>query len=165
MNKAVPQASPVERVQESFPKLNDASKLLNQESDKLNDSADGFNAALKKLGLGITSWVAFARDRDDNIGFSWSEEIGYTKLSGKWGLAIRTTSHDYSYPEPDIETWPFADAPRLLRIKAAPHIPDLLDKLIEDADKATKEISRHAQNIEALTATIVSMAEQPSKEQ
>src|SRR5580704_1252248 len=149
--KAVSEVTSIERVLETFPKLQIASKILNEESDKLNQSADGFNAALKKLGLGITSWYAFEEGKVENAAYSWSKEIGYTKISSKWGLAIRTISHDWSYPEPDVETWTFADASRLLRIKAAPHIPDLLEKLLDDATRVAKEVSKHAGHIDVLT--------------
>jgi hypothetical protein len=116
---------PAERVQNSFAKLKANSESLNQASDKLNASAANFNVVLKPLGLGITSWCEFDGGRDNDAGYSWSQEIGYAKISGKWGLAIRRTSRDCSDPEPEIEFWPFGDAPRGLRIKAAPHIPDL----------------------------------------
>jgi hypothetical protein len=160
---AVKKDTSVEGVPQSFRQLKVASTFLNQASDKLNDSASKFNAAIKKLGLGISSWVEFDGDRNPDNGVAWHEDVGYTKIGGKWGLAIRSVTIDSNDP-PDNEYWPFSEAPRGLRIKAAPRIPDLVDQLIQDAAKTTKEISRHTRNIDALTEAILNIAEEPAQE-
>lgn len=147
-----------ERLKKSLPKLQAAAAKLNEASDHLNNSADRFNTALRPMGLGISSWFKFAGEQNNEHGFYWSEEIGYTKLSGKWGLAIRSTSHDYAgESEADVDTWAFKDAPRSLRVKAAPYIPDLLEQLIEDAARTTKEVVEHSTYIESLTETILDL--------
>jgi hypothetical protein len=81
-------------------------------------------------------------------------------------LAIRSTSHDYTDgSEPDIDTWAFKDAPRALRVKAAPYIPDLLEQLIEDAARTTKEVVEHSTYIESLTETILDLPPAVQEEQ
>jgi hypothetical protein len=164
--KAAPTVAPVDRVKQSFPKLKNASELVNKASDKLNASAANINAILKNVGLGIPSWFEFDGGQDENGGgYSWSQQIGYAKVGGKWGLAIRSTSHDWSYPEPDEETWAFADAPRSLRVKAAPHIPDLLEKLIQDASDMAQEIEKQSEEIDNLAQTILALAPEKSEGQ
>jgi hypothetical protein len=156
VKKGAPQVNPVERVRQSFPKLKEAAALLSKESDKLNESANDFNLALKQVGIGISAWVDFASGSNEDAGVAWSQSLGYTKLGGKWGLAIKSSTHDFSQPDPENEYWVFAEAPRALRVKAAPFIPDLLDQLIQEVARTTKEVSDHTHNIEALTATIMS---------
>lgn len=162
--KVAPTVAPVDRVKQSFPKLTNASELVNKASDKLNNSVTNFNAILKNVGLGITSWYGFDGESDSNAGYSWSQEIGYTKIGSKWGLAIRSTSTDWSDPEQDVEIWAFADAPRSLRVKAAPNIPDLLDKLIQDAADMAQEIEKQSEEIDTLAQTILALAPEKSEE-
>jgi hypothetical protein len=146
-----------ERLKKSLPKLQAAAAKLNEASDHLNESAERFNTALRPMGLGISSWFQFSGDQDNDHGFFWSEEIGYTKLStGKWGLALRSTRGEFN-SEPDVDTWAFKDAPRSLRVKAAPYIPDLLEQLIEDVARTTKEVVEHSSYIESLTETILDL--------
>jgi hypothetical protein len=158
--KGVPQVNPVERVRHSFPKLKEAAALLSKESDRLNESANAFNAVLKKIGIGISAWVEFDGGSDDDAQVAWSMSLGYTKIGGKWGLAIRSSQQDFADPEPVVESWQFAEAPRGLRVAAAPSIPDLVDQLIKEVARTAKEVSQHSQNIEALTTTIMAEAEE-----
>jgi len=164
MTKVAPTVAPVDRVKQSFPKLRNASVLVNKASDKLNSSAANINAILKNIGLGIPSWFQFDGGEDPEAAYSWGQEIGYAKVGGKWGLAIRSTSHDWSNPGPEVETWTFADAPRSLRVKAAPHIPDLLEKLTQDASNMAQEIEKQSEEIDALAQTILALAPEKPEE-
>jgi hypothetical protein len=161
IKKGAPQVNPVERVRQTFPKLQEAAALLSKESDKLNESANRFNAVLKKLGIGVSAWVEIDSDINDDAGVAWTLSLGYTKRGGKWGLVSKESTQDFSLPDSDDETWVFADAPRGFRVKAASVIPDLLEQLIKEAERTTKEVSEHTRNIEALTTTILAEAEEP----
>lgn len=70
------------------------------------------------------------------------EELGYAKINGKWGIALRVRSGDGQHPEYEesVETWLFNEAARPLRLKAIKKIPELLNKLNEEAAKVTKEL-------------------------
>src|SRR5271167_532545 len=77
------------------PSLDQLSKTaisLNKASDGLNQAINQLNEALKKLNLGISSWVSFYVYEEGP--FSDVHEIGYGKVNGKWGVAIKKTFED-----------------------------------------------------------------------
>lgn len=94
---------------------------LNASSDALKAVLADVESALKDVSLGVEAWATFAWEggRQD---FQYA--IGYAKPFGKWGLALRTTDMD---SESDVVM--LNDAPRVLRIEAAGHIPELLTAL------------------------------------
>jgi hypothetical protein len=56
-------------------------------------------------------------------------------------VSLRKVDGDYISPEDAaIEEWPFNEAPRALRLEAIDKIPDLLEKLSNDAVRTTKDI-------------------------
>src|ERR1700686_1961932 len=117
------QDSLVERVESSFHKLSTVASALNLVSDELGKSVSEMDAALKKLNLGIPVWVLI-QGWQDQTSF-WSDHLGYQKISGKWGIALRVVSGFHGHEDDaDVETWLFNDAPRPLRLKAIEKIPE-----------------------------------------
>ena len=155
----------VERAQQAFRQLSVAAITLNTASDKLGASVANLDAALKKLNLGISSWVHF-REGSSGNGFYYSyQDIGYAKIGGKWGLAIRTVSGDVrNLEDEDSEQWSFNEAPRNLRVQAVKKIPDLLEMLIKDAADITKKVATQTEEVDVLTKAISEIAEQPTQE-
>lgn len=148
-----------ERVQTSFQKLAEKASHLNQVSDELTKIIDTLDAELKKLGLGISAWVTIDDDRSDDGQYWSSEELGYTKLSNRWGIALRTRSGDYNYPPDDeCHEWHFSDSPRTLRIKAVDHLPTLLDELSKEAAKMASAIRTKAEIADQVVAAVVKPA-------
>ena len=118
-----------ERTQSSFQHLAVLASQLNAASDELTKPIEELDTDLKQLNLGIPAWVTISKSEDESGEYWSTEEIGYTKLNNKWGIALRTCSGDYSYPPGDTANeWHFADAPRGLRIRGIEHIPALLDE-------------------------------------
>jgi hypothetical protein len=159
--------SPVSRGQTSYQKLTAAAANLNALSDQLGKVIVELDAALKSLNLGITTWVPFSTGDD---GSEWaSDDIGYAKVDGKWGIAIRSISGDYNYPE-GIKTdgeWLFNDAPRVLRLGAIDKIPDLLEKLVKDVATITERVDKKLnQSLELWTAidAVAKGTDKPPKE-
>jgi hypothetical protein len=151
----------VERVQRAVQQLPTVAAALNAATDALGNSVSKLDALLKKFSLGVPTWVSFSSHRGDE-GY-YKEDIGYSKLNGRWGIAIRTVSGDFANPDDDIEQWPFNDAPRLLRVNAVEKIPELLDALIEKSEEMTKAIAVKAGEVDALTKAMSALVEQPSK--
>jgi hypothetical protein len=79
------------------------------------------DALLKKFNLGVPTWVSFEKSRSDDG--NYQEDIGYAKINGKWGIAIRTIECDFSDPDSSVAEWQFNDAPRLLRVNAVERFP------------------------------------------
>ncbi|HXM20998.1 MAG TPA: hypothetical protein VN948_07010 [Terriglobales bacterium] len=126
-----------------------------------------FDVALKKLNLGISAWVVVSGN-DDQSGEWWSREIGYTRIADKWGIALKTASGNYQWPEHDSEEkWLFKDAPRWMRIEAVGKIPDLLEALLKQAEDTTKKIKDKTEEVFALAVAMSKVLEeaQPAKQE
>lgn len=130
---------------------------MNVVSDELNKPIVAIDAALKTLNLGVTTWVEFAGSVDHNAGCFWARSLGYAKISGKWGIAIRTMAGDFG-DEPSEEYWPFSDAPRAYRLEAADKLPDLIEKLVTAADETAEKLK---QKIDATNQVAQAIAQSP----
>lgn len=152
----------IERVQHSIQQLPAAAASLNSATDQLGKSVAELDAVLKRFSLGVPTWVPFASW--EHFDYYSAEEIGYAKIGGKWGVAIRTVEGDCQAPDDEkMEQWLFNDAPRLLRVRAVEKIPELLEELLKKAAEMTKTITEKAQEVNALTAAINSVIDPPSK--
>jgi hypothetical protein len=123
--------------------------------------------ALEKLNLGISTWVTITGDEYDN-GFYWSRDLGYAKVNGTWGIALRTLDGHHANDEGDkIEEWLFNDAPRWLRVEGVGKFPELLEKLTKQADDFAEKIRKKAAEAGELVSVIrlASAGSQPSKNQ
>jgi hypothetical protein len=71
----------------------------------------------------------------------WSRDVGYAKISNRWGIALCTRKGDYNSPdEEEFESWLFNDAPRWLRVEGVEKIADLLKALIKNTEETTTKI-------------------------
>ena len=87
------------------------------------------DSALKKLDLGIIAWERI-RGGEDKSGNYWSEDVGYAKINGKWGIAIRERSGNTNVGTEEIDEWLLNDVLCSLRISAIDQMPGLLNKLV-----------------------------------
>jgi len=154
-----------QRVQSSYRQLAVAATTLNAASDELGKSIEELDSALKNLNLGIPSWVTFSTgDSPDGVYYSY-DQVGYAKIGGKWGIAIRSVSgNEYQREHDDVDAWLFNDAPRVLRVQAIGSIPDLLDQLTKDATEATTKVNEKAEQARQLATAINALVEQKPKE-
>jgi hypothetical protein len=151
---------PPERTKFSFLKLADAAKNLNSVSDELGKPIESLDAGLKKLNLGVTAWTPMEEGQDEFAPeYWWSRDIGYAKIGGKWGIALRTVSGDLRAPDHEkVEEWLFNDAPRWLRIMGIGHVPALIEKLIEETNKTAARIKERVTDALELAAAVGDMA-------
>jgi hypothetical protein len=145
-------------VSASYHELTSTAGILNRVSDALGKAVSDIDDGLKKLNLGITVWVRVACDGPDypEDPFYRIDEIGYAKINGKWGIALKTVSGSEQDPpgEESVETWPFNEAPRALRLKAIEKTPELFKKLNEEAAKAANELKDKLGDVLAVAAAI-----------
>lgn len=154
----------VSRAQTSYQKLATAATTLNTVSDQLGKVVVELDAALKRLNLGIASWVDFRSWESPDGGDFSCDQIGYARIGGKWGIAIRSISGNYSFGEETIDgEWLFNDAPRALRIKAIDKIPELLESLIKDVAATTKAVSEKLKQSQELATAIKTVANASGK--
>lgn len=145
-----------ERVLASFRQLSTSATNLNHASDELRDTISAFDAALKKLNLGISAWVTISGNEDVNGDF-WSRDLGYAKIGDTWGIALRDVTGNHNDPEAGYTTheeWLFNDAPRWMRVEGVGKITDLLESLTKQADTTTQKIKKKTLEAKELAAAI-----------
>jgi hypothetical protein len=153
----------VDRVKKLIEKFPAAASTLNSATDQLGKSVGKLDAVLKRFSLGIPTWVTFSGSPGTDPSYD-HEDLGYAKIGGRWGIAIRTVSGDVRADEGDkVEQYPFNDAPRLLRVQAIPRIPELLTALLENAAKMSAELAAKAEEVDALTDGISAVIDPPKK--
>ncbi|MGD0632486.1 MAG: hypothetical protein ABR987_24445 [Terracidiphilus sp.] len=146
-----------ERVAKYYSQLSAAAKDLNSISDELGKSVAEIDFALKKLNLGVIVWVPIHKDDGNPIeSWYWSEDIGYAKIGPNWGICLRKVIGDYQRPDEDerVECWLFNDSPRALRISAIEKIPDLLEKLSQEAVRTTNDIRARLSEVQAVAEAV-----------
>jgi len=146
-----------ERVTSSFSKLTTIATDLNSVSDELGKSVAQVDFALKNLNIGIPVWIPIRSwDGGEIEDYDyWSEDIGYSKINNKWGISIRRVVGNHRDPDRETtEEWLFADSPRALRLEAIDKIPDLLEKLSEQAAFAIKKIHAKLADVQAVAAAV-----------
>jgi methyl-accepting chemotaxis protein len=150
-------APPPERAADSYSKLAAVAKELNCASDELGKTVAEFDEALKKLNLGVTVWVKLTVRGPEPQNDFWeeSDELGYAKIKGKWGIAIRTVSEDIqNHKQLSEEQWLFHDAPRALRLAAIDKFAELLDALTTKATKTKDEIRQRLSSAQAVAEAV-----------
>ncbi|HEY3974530.1 MAG TPA: hypothetical protein VGM18_16115 [Candidatus Sulfotelmatobacter sp.] len=162
--KVTSHVPPVEKIQASYKQLSLAAVSLNAASDALGEAVSVFDAALKRLNLGVSAWVTVSGN-DEEDGQWWSRDIGYTRIGDKWGIALKAANGDHAVPERDlVEKWLFNDAPRWMRIEAVGRIPDLLDALLRQTEDTTKKIKSKTEEALALAEAMGKALEQTQAE-
>lgn len=139
---------------------------LNAASDELASPVSELDSTLKKLNLGIEVWVTIrGYDSLPEDTSHWSEDIGYAKVNGRWGIALRSVRGDYAQPDHDtIEAWLFNEGPRNLRLSAIGKIPELLTALTQQAIDTAKQIREKLTEVKEVAAAVKQAAEKPSVE-
>ena len=153
---------PSERIAAVYKQLAVAAAELNTASDELGKSIAALDVALRRLNLGISAWIEFAGDMDAGTGDFWTQSVGYAKVGSRWGIAICNRAGNYHDPRPDTDDeWLFNAAPRALRVDAVRKLPDLLQELLQVADKTTAKIKDETAHAKTL-ASAVSKVAQPA---
>ena len=151
-----------QRVFSSFAQLSTVAADLNAVSDDLGKSVADIDAALKKLNIGISVWVKVRTwDGDDSRGdlSFWSEDLGFAKINGKWGISLRRVDGDYNHPDDEsVEEWLFGDAPRALRLQAIDKLPELIEKLNMEAGKTITAIQGKLPEVQTVAAALARAA-------
>ena len=152
------------RISSSYQQLTQAATELNAVSDELGKFVTALDAALRRLNLGIATWLRL-ESREDGSGNYTKRDLGYAKIGNKWGIALRTMSGNHNDVEDSsVEEWLFNDAPRALRIESVEKLPDLFESLVKEADVATKQIRTKMERAQALASALTNQAAGGSSE-
>ncbi len=141
-----------------FKKLIESAAKLNKVSDQLTSQIEEIDGALKRLNLGVSAWVTVEEEMDEDDS-SWSrEELGYTRIGNRWGVALKTSSGFFGDPsQTDGNFYSFSDAPRELRIRAVRQIPRLIECLSVEAENMIATLAPKVEEVAELIHTLNSL--------
>jgi hypothetical protein len=151
------QFSLLARVSTTYSQLSSVAADLNAVSDALGKAVSDIDEGLKKLNLGVSAWVQVSGSDPSHEDSTYEiNEIGYDKVAGKWGIALRTRSGDANHPEDTetVEEWPFNEATRASRLRAIDKIPELLNKLNNEATKVTKDLQEKLTDAQSVASAV-----------
>jgi hypothetical protein len=143
---------PSERISASFTQLSTSTDECNEAAAELATAISKLDAALYTIKPVISAWHCIAR-HDDQDGSYWSREIGWAKVSDKWGIALKRTWGIEYADDHHEESWLFKDAPRWMAIEGAGKLPDLFEELLKRTRETTEKLkARTLQADELATA-------------
>ena len=128
----------IAKIQSNFQALSNVASSLNAASDELTKVVAKLDEALKKLNVGLTVWVTF-KDRLEHEPSRYDcDQIGYCKVNGKWGIALRQIWGQEDFGEHNEDgPWLFSEASREMRLRSVDKIPELIEKLSNKASDTT----------------------------
>lgn len=116
------------------------------------------------MNLGISAWIDIRSSDEPQDQSYWSEDIGYAKVGGKWGIALRTVRGNYNWPDQEsVEEWLFNDAPRSLRLSAIGKLPTLLEELSKEAIENTNKIKARLSEAQEVANAVKAAAYGPKR--
>jgi hypothetical protein len=141
------------RISSSYKQLTQAATELNAVSDELGKFVTALDAALRRLNLGIATWLRL-ESREDGSG-NYTKRDSVTQKSAISGAspcarwpAITTTSKTPTSRSGCSTT------PAALRIESVEKLPDLFENLVKEADAATKQIRTKTERAQALASAL-----------
>ena len=153
--------SKLQKVQTHFKALASVAPSLNKASKELTESVGILNVALQKLNIGLTVWVSFNYGPAEPPEYDCNQ-VGYTKVNGTWGIALRHIWGDESRgDETEVGPWLFNDAPRELRIQCVDKIPDVIEALGKKASDTVEKIQQKTDQVRELAGVIEKIATEP----
>jgi prefoldin subunit 5 len=132
-----------ERTAAAYKELVASAAVLNTTSDELSMFIASIDKSIQALNLGIEAWVDVESGwSDDRTGEFETHYLGYDKIKGTWGIALRVSRGSEHDPEVgNNEYWLFNEGPRELRVDAIDKLPELLQRLKKKAESTSKKIS------------------------
>lgn len=153
--------SPSDRLSALYKQLATAATALNKESGELTRWVSALDAAVQTLNIGLTTWTRFVDQKHEDGTFG-IKELGYARIHGKWGIALRIQSGHGEQPESlKQEEWLFNEAPRQLRLAAVDRLPELFEKLIQKTESTTRKIAEKTQFVRELATAVSGVKPSP----
>ncbi|MGH9710181.1 MAG: hypothetical protein ACRD37_06515, partial [Candidatus Acidiferrales bacterium] len=101
------------------------------------------------------AWVPFRFRGDDESSAFDQDQIGYAKVNGKWGIALRRVWGSEDQATFNIDgPWLFNDAPRDVRLSSVDGILKVLEALFTEAVDTAKKIEQKIKAVRDLTQAV-----------
>jgi hypothetical protein len=145
-----------ERISSSIQRLALTTKELNKASDEFGRYAVAVDEGLRKLNIGIEAWFVLRESiNPDGSGDFRDEFVGYARMNGTWGLALKVVKGNKNFPEDwRTERWVFNEGPRSMRISAIDKLPELLEELRTKAEKVTRKLQTTTARAEKIAEAV-----------
>ena len=149
---------PTDRITASFKNLVVSSDELVSATGDLQKVIDAFEKHLNSIKPHVATWHELSGN-DAPDGRYWHRDIGYAKVEGRWGIALRDVKGYYSAPDDeDFEVWLFKDAPQWMQIETVGKLPDLLDAIVKRTQDTTKKLRSKTEEARKLAEALAQAA-------
>ena len=149
-------------IKDALGELTTAAEQLNTASDQLNETIAALDADLAKTGVGISVWLNVVLQPQtivDGDGDDWRESynLGYAKTAGEWCMVVRREQYREwnnagGFRQDDNRVVsgaiPLQQAPRSVRLEAAPHLEELIRQLAAQAKKFAANVEEAQKLVE-----------------
>lgn len=142
-----------ERIAASFKELALVSPLVEAAAADLAESISKLESYLRRIHIQVSAWHKIA-GHDDEWGYYWTRDIGWTRIKNTWRIAIRKTEGSHQQDEHEEEIWPFSDAPKWMCVEAVGQLPDLFEALIKRTKETTEKLKARKKDADDLAAAI-----------
>jgi hypothetical protein len=154
-----PKVSPVEAVKTSYPQLADETYQLQALIGDFGKTISAVEGSLRRIGLDVSAWHQIAGGQHEHNGYTWSRDIGYTRIGSSWHIALREWSQEVGQ-EDEQTTYKFRDAPPWMCLEAAGKIPELLEELIERTRDLRAKLASKKRDVDELAAVLADLAQE-----
>jgi hypothetical protein len=151
-----------DQVSTLYKRLADVSGVLNASTDEFSKAIAPLEKGLQSLNLGIECWVPVKTYGGEDGDFE-RHELGYARIDGTWGIALRVVEGNERWAEAHTQSWLFNNGPRADRLDAIEKLPELLERLIKKADSMTKKIKESTQQAREVGSAISRAASEIGK--
>lgn len=134
----------------SVSKLASVSQSINHASNQLSAQLTEIEKALNSYGLGVSAWVNLSIAEDSDT--PQVHQLGYSKHDGKWCLLL--ANYRAQEPEKTRQQKPLLESPREIRLLAVQTMPELVNKLVDAAEKCAQKTAERAVAARAIAASL-----------
>ncbi len=119
-------------------KVNEA---LEARLEQLNLVIEGKEKQFKSMMVARDTVLCFHSYEEENDGHGeYQHLLGMIKQKGGWRLCYAHHYENYCHPDREVSWKPLVDCSIEARLRAAPHVEKLRDKIIEEKEKLMPEL-------------------------
>lgn len=142
------------RTAAALAQLTPVAKDVTAAAEELAKPLNVVDNALKQLHVAFAAWVTYKSAGEDEDFWRW--DVGYSRIKGRWGIAVRTVRGNVHHPEDaEIEEWHFNESPLYLRHPAIAKLPELLEALAKTGATVARKLTNAAANATEIAETVV----------